>query len=140
MARDPFLQVYDILNDDEDLANMLNGMRQTIQEDENFIFTHSIREEYRKYEFAPMIRMTPIAMLEKIWNDNDSQIYELVFSVEVFTTSITHGFDISTYIINKYKREHNCVMINQNSQYDELSDLYNSFMRYKIYINKGEIL
>ncbi len=139
MAKDPFLQVYDALNNDVELAEMLDSMRKINEDDENFIFTHSIREEYRKHEYAPMIRMTPITMLEKVWNDNDSQIYELVFSVEVFTASITQGFDISTYINKKYRHEHNCVMINQNSQYDELSDLYNSFMRYKIYINKGEI-
>lgn len=139
-TRDPFLQVYDALNNDEDLAELLYGMRSSNREGENMIFTFSVKEEYQKYEYAPILRLTPISMIEKIWNDNDSNLYELVFSVEVFTPTITKGFDISTYIINKYKYEHNCIMLSQNTQYDDTTDLYNSFMKFKIYINKGEIL
>lgn len=138
-TRDPFLQVYDALNNDEDLAELLYGMRSSNREGENMIFTFSVKEEYQKYEYAPILRLTPISMIEKIWNDNDSNLYELVFSVEVFTPTMTKGFDISTYIINKYKYEHNCIMLSQNTQYDDTTDLYNSFMKFKIYINKGEI-
>lgn len=136
---DPFLQVYNHLNNDEDLADMMSDMRQKNIEGENMITTFTVREEYRKYEYAPIIRMTPISMVEKVWYDNDSDLYELVFSVEVFTTTITHGYDLAAHINKKYKHEHNCIMISQVLQYDDMTDLYNSFMKFKIYVNKGEI-
>lgn len=136
MAKSPILHVYDILNNDEILTNMLYDMRDVDEEGENMIFTFDIREEYRKRDYAPMLRVTPISTVEKVWADDDSGIYSLLFSVEIFTQTITHASDIGDYILNNYKSKHNCICVNQNIQYDDVTDLYNNFMRFKIYINK----
>lgn len=135
----PFLTVYSYLNDDEVLADKMSTMRTVNEEDENMIFTFDVREEYQKQEYSPIIRMTPISNVEAVWSDDDSEIHELVFSVEVFTKSVSNSYELSSYIVDKLKNEHNCICINENLQYDELSDLYNSFMRFKIFITKGEI-
>lgn len=117
----------------------MSTMRTVNEEDENMIFTFDVREEYQKQEYSPIIRMTPISNVEAVWSDDDSEIHELVFSVEVFTKSVSNSYELSSYIVDKLKNEHNCICINENLQYDELSDLYNSFMRFKIFITKGEI-
>lgn len=135
----PFLTVYSYLNDDEVLADKMSTMRTVNEEDENMIFTFDVREEYQKQEYSPIIRMTPISNVEAVWSDDNSEIHELVFSVEVFTKSVSNSYELSSYIVDKLKNEHNCICINENLQYDELSDLYNSFMRFKIFITKGEI-
>lgn len=135
----PFLTVYSYLNDDEVLADKMSTMRTVNEEDENMIFTFDVREEYQKKEYSPIIRMTPISNVEAVWSDDNSEIHELVFSVEVFTKSVSNSYELSSYIVDKLKNEHNCICINENLQYDELSDLYNSFMRFKIFITKGEI-
>lgn len=135
----PFLQVYSFLNEDQSLADKMISMRQSNEDDENMIFTFEVREEYRKYQYAPIIRLTPISMVETVWYDNDSDLFELVFSVEVFTTSMTHGHELSSHIREKYKKEHNCICLSQVLQYDDVTELYNSFMKFKIYVNKGEI-
>lgn len=135
----PFLTVYSYLNDDEVLANKMSAMRTVNEDDENMIFTFDVREEYQKQEYSPIIRMTPISNVETVWSDDNSEIHELVFSVELFTKSVNNSYELSSYIVDKLKNEHNCICINENLQYDELSDLYNSFMRFKIFITKGEI-
>lgn len=135
----PFLTVYSYLNDDEVLADKMSTMRAVNEEDENMIFTFDVREEYQKQEYSPIIRMTPISNVEAVWSDSDSEIHELVFSVELFTKNVSNSYELSSYIVDKLKNEHNCICINENLQYDELSDLYNSFMRFKIFITKGEI-
>lgn len=135
----PFLTVYSYLNDDEVLAGKMSTMRAVNEEDENMIFTFDVREEYQKQEYSPIIRMTPISNVEAVWSDDDSEIHELVFSVELFTKSVSNSYELSSYIVDKLKNKHNCICINENLQYDELSDLYNSFMRFKIFITKGEI-
>ncbi|WZK93785.1 hypothetical protein [Staphylococcus phage SpP] len=135
----PFLTVYSYLNDDEVLADKMSTMRTVNEEDENMIFTFDVREEYQKQEYSPIIRMTPISNVEAVWSDDNSEIHELVFSVELFTKSVNNSYELSSYIVDKLKNEHNCICINENLQYDELSDLYNSFMRFKIFITKGEI-
>lgn len=135
----PFLTVYSYLNDDEVLADKMSTMRAVNEEDENMIFTFDVREEYQKQEYSPIIRMTPISNVEAVWSDDNSEIHELVFSVELFTKSVSNSYELSSYIVDKLKNEHNCICINENLQYDELSDLYNSFMRFKIFITKGEI-
>lgn len=135
----PFLTVYSYLNDDEVLANKMSAMRTVNEDDENMIFTFDVREEYQKQEYSPIIRMTPISNVEAVWSDDNSEIHELVFSVELFTKNVSNSYELSSYIVDKLKNEHNCICINENLQYDELSDLYNSFMRFKIFITKGEI-
>ena len=135
----PFLTVYGYLNDDEILSDKMSTMRAVNEEGENMIFTFDVREEYQKQEYSPIIRMTPISNVEAVWSDDDSEIHELVFSVELFTKSVNNSYELSSYIVDKLKNEHNCICINENLQYDELSDLYNSFMRFKIFITKGEI-
>lgn len=135
----PFLTVYGYLNNDEVLSDKMSTMRAVNEEGENMIFTFDVREEYQKQEYSPIIRMTPISNVETVWSDDDSQIHELVFSVELFTKSVNNSYELSSYIVDKLKNEHNCICINENLQYDELSDLYNSFMRFKIFITKGEI-
>lgn len=135
----PFLTVYSYLNDDEVLADKMSTMRAVNEEDENMIFTFDVREEYQKQEYSPIIRMTPISNVEAVWSDDNSEIHELVFSVELFTKNVSNSYELSSYIVDKLKNEHNCICINENLQYDELSDLYNSFMRFKIFITKGEI-
>lgn len=135
----PFLTVYSYLNDDEVLSDKMSTMRAVNEEDENMIFTFDVREEYQKQEYSPIIRMTPISNVEAVWSDDDSEIHELVFSVELFTKNVNNSYELSSYIVDKLKNEHNCICINENLQYDELSDLYNSFMRFKIFITKGEI-
>lgn len=135
----PFLTVYSYLNNDEVLADKMSTMRAVNEDDENMIFTFDVREEYQKQEYSPIIRMTPISNVEAVWSDDNSEIHELVFSVELFTKNISNSYELSSYIVDKLKNEHNCICINENLQYDELSDLYNSFMRFKIFITKGEI-
>ena len=135
----PFLTVYSYLNDDEVLSDKMSTMRAVNEEGENMIFTFDVREEYQKQEYSPIIRMTPISNVEAVWSDDNSEIHELVFSVELFTKSVNNSYELSSYIVDKLKNEHNCICINENLQYDELSDLYNSFMRFKIFITKGEI-
>lgn len=135
----PFLTVYGYLNNDEVLSDKMSTMRAVNEEGENMIFTFDVREEYQKQEYSPIIRMTPISNVEAVWSDDDSEIHELVFSVELFTKSVNNSYELSSYIVDKLKNEHNCICINENLQYDELSDLYNSFMRFKIFITKGEI-
>ena len=135
----PFLTVYGYLNNDEVLSDKMSTMRAVNEEGENMIFTFDVREEYQKQEYSPIIRMTPISNVEVVWSDDDSEIHELVFSVELFTKSVNNSYELSSYIVDKLKNEHNCICINENLQYDELSDLYNSFMRFKIFITKGEI-
>lgn len=135
----PFLTVYSYLNDDEVLSDKMSTMRAVNEEGENMIFTFDVREEYQKQEYSPIIRMTPISNVEAVWSDDNSEIHELVFSVELFTKNVNNSYELSSYIVDKLKNEHNCICINENLQYDELSDLYNSFMRFKIFITKGEI-
>ena len=135
----PFLTVYGYLNNDEVLSDKMSTMRAVNEEGENMIFTFDVREEYQMQEYSPIIRMTPISNVEAVWSDDDSEIHELVFSVELFTKSVNNSYELSSYIVDKLKNEHNCICINENLQYDELSDLYNSFMRFKIFITKGEI-
>ena len=135
----PFLTVYGYLNDDEILSDKMSTMRAVNEEGENMIFTFDVREEYQKQEYSPIIRMTPISNVEAVWSDDNSEIHELVFSVELFTKNVNNSYELSSYIVDKLKNEHNCICINENLQYDELSDLYNSFMRFKIFITKGEI-
>ncbi len=135
----PFLTVYGYLNDDEVLSDKMSTMRAVNEEGENMIFTFDVREEYQKQEYSPIIRMTPISNVEAVWSDDNSEIHELVFSVELFTKNVNNSYELSSYIVDKLKNEHNCICINENLQYDELSDLYNSFMRFKIFITKGEI-
>ena len=135
----PFLTVYGYLNNDEVLSDKMSTMRAVNEEGENMIFTFDVREEYQKQEYSPIIRMTPISNVEAVWSDDDSEIHELVFSVELFTKNVSNSYELSSYIVDKLKNEHNCICINENLQYDELSDLYNSFMRFKIFITKGEI-
>src|SRR5699024_11287847 len=79
----PFLLMYDVLNNDEKLNSMLNDMRDK-KDDNNMIFTYYIGETYQKRELSPFIRLVPIVMVESVWSDNDSPLYELSFSVEVF--------------------------------------------------------
>lgn len=138
MARRPFLQMYDVLNEDTTLNDMMLELRLVDEPDENMIFTFDIREEFRKLDYAPMIRMTEISMIESVHNDNDSGIYTLRFAVEVFTESIDDGYNLASYILEKYKNEYNGKCYNQNLQYDDRTELYNTFMRFKIFINKGE--
>ena len=135
----PFLTVYGYLNDDDILSDKMSTMRAVNEEGENMIFTFDVREEYQKQEYSPIIRMTPISNVEAVWSDDNSEIHELVFSVELFTKNVNNSYELSSYIVDKLKNEHNCICINENLQYDELSDLYNSFMRFKIFITKGEI-
>lgn len=135
----PFLTVYSYLNDDDVLSDKMSTMRAVNEEGENMIFTFDVREEYQKQEYSPIIRMTPISNVEAVWSDDNSEIHELVFSVELFTKNVNNSYELSSYIVDKLKNEHNCICINENLQYDELSDLYNSFMRFKIFITKGEI-
>ena len=135
----PFLTVYGYLNDDDVLSDKMSTMRAVNEEGENMIFTFDVREEYQKQEYSPIIRMTPISNVEAVWSDDNSEIHELVFSVELFTKNVNNSYELSSYIVDKLKNEHNCICINENLQYDELSDLYNSFMRFKIFITKGEI-
>lgn len=135
----PFLTVYSYLNNDEVLSDKMSTMRAVNEEGENMIFTFDVREEYQKQEYSPIIRMTPISNIEAVWSDDNSEIHELVFSVELFTKNVNNSYELSSYIVDKLKNEHNCICINENLQYDELSDLYNSFMRFKIFITKGEI-
>ena len=135
----PFLTVYGYLNNDEVLSDKMSTMRAVNEEGENMIFTFDVREEYQKQEYSPIIRMTPISNVEAVWSDDNSEIHELVFSVELFTKNVNNSYELSSYIVDKLKNEHNCICINENLQYDELSDLYNSFMRFKIFITKGEI-
>lgn len=138
MARRPFLQMYDVLNEDVTLNDMMLELRLVDEPDENMIFTFDIREEFRKLDYAPMIRMTEISMIESVYNDNNSGIYTLRFAVEVFTESIDDGYNLASYILEKYKNEYNGTCYNQNLQYDDRTELYNTFMRFKIFINKGE--
>ena len=139
MARRPFLQMYDVLNNDTVLDSMMLDLRLVDEPGENMIFTFDIREEFRKLDYAPMIRMTEISTIEAAWNDNNSGIYTLRFAVEIFTPSIDDGFNLGNYILEKYKDEHNGICYSQNLQYDDRTELYNTFMKFKIFINKGEI-
>lgn len=133
----PFLLMYDILNNDEQLNNMLNDMREK-KDDNNMIFTYYIGENYHKRELSPFIRLVPIVMVESVWSDNDSPLFELNFSVEAFTQSLSDSYKLSSHITKLYK-EQNCICYSHVPQYDETFDLYNSFMKFKIYVNKGEI-
>lgn len=135
----PFLHVYNFLNNDPVLSAMMEEDRQLKEDGENFIFTFKIIEEYQRRERTPMIRMTPITQQDINWSDFDFSDYELYFSVEVFSKSMTKGNEISTYIVDKYKNDLNCIRESYSLQYDEDTDVYNSFMRFKIIINKGEI-
>lgn len=132
----PFLLMYDVLNNDEKLNSMLNDMRDK-KDDNNMIFTYYIGETYQKRELSPFIRLVPIVMVESVWSDNDSPLYELSFSVEVFTQGLSDSYKLSSYITKLYK-EQNCICYSVVPQYDETFDLYNSFMKFKIYVNKGD--
>jgi len=138
--RHPFLSVYSFLNEDEELNKMLLELREDKSNtDENMIFTFDIGEEYRKRELSPFIRLVPITMVETNWSDDDAEDYELYFSLEVFSQSMSSSYSVARYIVEKYKNDLNCICYSQDLQYDSEYDLYNSFLKFKIIVKKGEI-
>lgn len=135
----PFLMIYNFLNEDEELAVLMSNHREINEDGENMIFTFVIREDYQKQQYTPAIRLTPITQIDINWSDFDSQDYELHFSLEIFSKTITIGNEISTYIVDKLKNELNCIRTSHSLQYDEKLDVYNTFMRFKIIVEKGDI-
>lgn len=135
----PFVTVYSFLNDDTVLSSMMESKRDLTEIDENFIFTYKIPDEYQVLSRTPMIRMTQVSQLDVNWSDFEYTDYELLFAVEVFSKSINEGNEISTYIVDKYKNDLNCIRTSFSLQYDDEKDVYNSFMMFKIIIEKGDI-
>lgn len=135
----PFVKVYSFLNDDTVLSSMMESKRELKEVDENFIFTYKIPDEYQVLGRTPMIRMTQVSQLDVNWSDFEYTDYALHFAVEVFSKSIDEGNEISTYIVDKYKNDLNCIRTSFSLQYDDEKDVYNSFMIFKIIVNKGDI-
>lgn len=135
----PLNIVYDHLDKDEILNEKLSNYRKDDSYDYNMIFTFEIGEEYQKSELSPFLRFAPITMQQGGYSDGyDSQYYELYFSLEIFTELISQGYDLAGYIIDKYKKDLNCICYAQDLQFDEKHKLYNTFLRFKIIVEKGE--
>lgn len=135
----PLNIVFENLDTDDTLNQMLADIRKDNSYDFNMIFTFEIGEEYRKSELSPFLRFVPISMQQGGYSDGyDSQYYEFYFSLEIFTELISEGYSIAQYIVDKYKNDLNCICYAQDLQFDETHKLYNTFLRFKIIVEKGE--
>ena len=135
----PLSLVFEHLDKDTVLIEKLAEIRKDNSYDFNMLFTFEIGEEYIKSELSPFLRFVPISMVEGGYSDDyESQFFEFYFSLEIFTEMISEGYSIAQYIVDKYKNDLNCICYAQDLQFDETHKLYNTFLRFKIIVEKGE--
>lgn len=110
-------RVYRLLNSDKTLIELLSKLRQKKLEDDTGIWKHDIPENYRKQEYAPFIRISPVYEADveysddyssteeqrvqlSFWCKTDTQAYEIKEAIE----SVLKGSGLTRYTINENPR------------------------------------
>ncbi|WP_301420031.1 hypothetical protein [Mammaliicoccus lentus] len=136
MTKHPIVRIYEYLNKFNDLTEALNTIRKT-NTDEPLIFTYEIPEDYHKSISAPFIRITSIHLQENIWSDNDSKSYRFYFAVEIFSSRISDGYQLSKLIISRFK-DFNGICYSQDLDKDTEFNLYNNELKFEITLEKEQ--
>lgn len=127
-------RVYQILTKDIDLTTLLDTIRGE-KLDETAIWKYDIPENYRKKEWAPFIRISPIYESDYLYSDDDEMSEEQRVQISFWCEKDSDAYEIKQAIDRALKKyDFTRYTANENPRYkDPDIDLLINHRKYRFY-------